>query len=255
MATGSFPSDPGNRKAVLVLRDHDIEKCGYERGAAQVLRDEEVYILQWPLRAERESPTALQHIVDAGLARPGHMLVQSPYNADIYEEATLAPQRFALEKHMHFSKLCMHLGAKEVVVEDIEERSRSEEKTLGLERSSFGAGAQFGGKRDQFTEFREQMMLRDEFEGGAADIAAAERLLQRTGLWADGKLRNLIEMRRDGKNQLMTRQLRLSLSTEANSNLNVVGRLELPAFLALSVDYRRVVKERKDYILSVTVRF
>ena len=39
------------------------------------------------------------------------MLVQSPYDPDTYEDASLAPQRFALAKLMYFSMLCMHLGA------------------------------------------------------------------------------------------------------------------------------------------------
>lgn len=255
MATGSFPRDPGNRKAVLVLRDHDIEKCSYERGAAQVLRDEEVYILQWPLRAERESSTALQHIVDAGLARPGHMLVQSPYNAEIYEEATLASQRFAIDKHMYFSELCKHLGAKEVLVEDIQEGSRSEECGVDLGAGRLGTTAQVGGKLDRLTKLRAQMSLRDEFEGGAADITAAEELLRRTGLLADPSMSALIKMRQGGRNQLKTRQLMLSLSTETKSNLKVVGRFKVPAFLKLSAEYDRVVEEQKDYILIVTVRF
>ena len=59
MATGSFPSDPSSRKAVLVLQEHDIEKCAYEPGAAQALLDEEAYVLQFPLRTQGEIPVAL----------------------------------------------------------------------------------------------------------------------------------------------------------------------------------------------------
>jgi len=255
MATGSFPSDPSSRKAVLVLQEHDIEKCAYEPGAAQALLDEEAYVLQFPLRTKSEIPVALQNIVDAGLARPGNMLVQSPYDIDSYEEAALAPQRFALAKHMYFSTLCMHLGAKEVVVEQIDLRTRSGKSTLDVKGERLGASAQVSVETEELEKFRAQMHLRDEFEGGPADVAAAERLLRRTGLLADPNMRTLVEMRRDGANQLKTRKLVLSLSSEAKSNLNVVGRLKVPAFVKLSAEYDRVVKEQQDYTLTVVVKF
>ena len=53
----------------------------------------------------------------------------------------------------------------------------------------------------------------------------------------------------------MTRKLVLSLSSEAKSNLNVVGRLKVPAFVKLSAEYDRVVREQYDYTLTVLVRF
>lgn len=255
MATGFFPNDPSSRKAVLVLQDHDIEKCAYVPGAAQALLDEEAYILQFPLRIQGDFPIALQNIVDAGLARPGNILVQSPYDIDSYEEAALAPQRFALAKHMYFSTLCMHLGAKEVVVEQVDLRTRSGKSTLDVKGERHGASAQVSIEAEELEKFRAQMHLRDEFEGGPADVGAAERLLRRTGLLADPNMRTLVEMRRVGANQLKTRKLVLSLSSETKNNLNVVARLKVPAFVNLSAEYDRVVKEQQDYTLTVVVRF
>jgi hypothetical protein len=255
MATGSFPSDPSSRKAILVLQQHDVEKCAYEPGAAQALLDEEAYVLQFPLRVQGETPAALQNLMDAGLARPGGMLVQSPYDVDTYEDAALAPQRFALAKHMYFSTLCMHLGAKEVSVEQIDLRTRTGKTTLDVKGERLGGSAQLTVESEELEKFRAQMHLRDEFAGGPPDVAAAERLLRRTNLWSDPNMRTLIEMRRDGSNQLMTRKLVLSLSSEAKSNLNVVGRLKVPAFVKLSAEYDRVVREQYDYTLTVLVRF
>lgn len=255
MATGSFPRDPSSRKAILVLQQHDLEKCAYVPGAAQSLLDEEAYVLQFPVRPQGEVSTALQNIVDAGLARPGTVLVQSPFDSDAYEEASLAPQRFALAKHMYFSTLCMHLGAKEVSVEQIDLRTRAGKTSVDVKGERLGASAQVSVEAEEIERFRAQMNLRDEFIGGPPDIAAADRLLRRTGLLADPNMRTLLEMRRDGLNQLLTRKLALSLSSEAKSNLNVVGRLKIPAFVRLSFEYDRVVREQHDYTLTVTVRF
>jgi hypothetical protein len=255
MATGSFPPDPSGRKAILVLQQHDIEKCAYEPGAAQTLLDEEAYVLPFPVRVPSDPPAALQNLLSSGLTRPGTVLVLSPYDPDSYEEASLAPQRFALAKHMYFSTLCMHLGAREVSVEQIDLRTRTGKTTLDVRGERLGGSAQLTVESEELEKFRAHMHLRDEFAGGPADLSAAERLLRSTGLWSDANMRTLFEMRRDGSNQLMSRKMALSLSSEAKSNLNVAGRLKIPAFVKLSAEYDRVLREQYDYTLTVQVRF
>lgn len=258
MTTYSFPDNPSNRKAVIVLPQHDIEKCAYEPGAAQLLLDEEAYVLQFPVRPHAEGSTALRNIIDAGLARAGTILIQSPFDPDVYEEASIATQRFALAKHMHFSMLCMYLGAKEVSVEQIDLRTKTGKISIDVKgEHSKIAGVKASVKTDaeELEHFRAQMNLLDEFTGGPPDVDAAERLLRRTGLLADPNMRSLIEMRREGTNQLLTRRLVLSLSSEARSNLNVVGRLKVPPFVKLSAEYDRLVSEHQDYTLTVLVRF
>ncbi len=255
MATGSFPDDPGSRKAILVLQQHDLERCAYEPGAAQSLLDEEAYVLQFPVRPHGELSMALRNVMDGGLARPGTVLVQSPFDPDSYEEASLAPQRFALAKHMYFSILCMHLGAKSVSVEQIDLRTHSGKTSVDMKGERLGAGVQVTVEAEELERFRAQMNLHDEFAGGSPDIAAADQLLRRTGLLADPNMRTLLEMRRGGANQLLSRKLVLNLSSEAKSNLNVVGRLKIPSFVKLSAEYDQVIKEQHDYTLTVFVKF
>jgi hypothetical protein len=255
MATGSFPDDPSSRKAILVLQQHDLEKCAYELGGTDFLFDAEAFVLPFPVRPQGEVSTALGSIIDAGLARPGAMLVQSPFDSNTYEEVSLAPQRFALAKHMYFSILCMHLGAKEVSVEQIDLRTKTGKTTVDIKGQRLAASAQVSVDAEELERFRAQMNLNDQFEGGPPDVSAAERLLRQTGLMADPNMRTLLEMRRDGANKLLTRKLVLSLSSEAKSNLNVVGRLKVPAFVKLSVDYGRVIQEQHDYTLTLVVKF
>lgn len=255
MATGSFTPDASGRKAVLVLTRHDIERCAYEPGAALALLDEETTVIQFPLRVEAQAPLALRNIHDAGLAQPGRLLVQSPFDPDTYEDVSDAAQRFALAKHMYFSTLCMHLGAKEVSVEQIDLRTRTGKTSVDVKGDRLGAGGGVSVQSEELERFRAQMHLHDEFAGGPPDVEAAERLLRRTGLWADANMRTLIEMRRDGTNQLKTRTLVLSLSSEAKSNLKVAARLKVPTFIKLSADRDRVVSEQHEYTLTVTVKF
>lgn len=254
MATGSFPDDPSSRKAILVLQQHDLETCAYEPDAAQLLLDDEAYVLQCPVRPQGEVSTALQNILDADLARPGAMLVQSPFDRDAYKEESLAPQSFALEKHMHFSTLCQYLGAKEISVEQIDLRTRSGKISVDVKGERLGASAQVSVEAEELERLRVQMNLHDEFAGGPPDVAAAEQLLRRTRLLADPYMRHLLEMRRYGANQLGKKTLVLSLSSEAKSNLNVVGRLK-PAFAKLTSGCNQDIQEQRDYTLTVLVRF
>lgn len=68
-------------------------------------------------------------------------------------------------------------------------------------------------------------------------------------------MKALVNMRREGPNQLMTRKLVLSLSSEAKSDLNVVGRLKILGFLKLAAEYDRVVREQYNYTITALVRF
>ena len=255
MTIGSFPDDPHQRKAILVLNAHDVEKCAYEPAAAQALLDEEAFVLQLPFRVDDTSPLALRNISDSRLARSGALLVQSPYDLDAYEEVTQAPQQFALAKHMYFSSLCMLLGAKEVSVEQIDLRTNTGKSTLNVKADGNKVAAELDVDRQNLEKLRAHMSLKDEFSGGPANLVSAERLLRQTGLWSDPNLRTLFEMRRGGTNQLKSRQVVLSLSSEAKSNLHVAGRLKVPSFIKLSADYKTAIHEQRDYSLTVLVRF
>ena len=52
-----------------------------------------------------------------------------------------AVERFALDKHMIFSELCMHLGAREVTVEQIDLKNTMGKTTVSVEGSLFMRGS------------------------------------------------------------------------------------------------------------------
>ena len=255
MSTGTFPTDSANRKVVIILHRHDIEKCTYEKGAAHILLDEEAYVLPYPLQTLGEDSVALRNIVDSNLARPGSMLIQSPYDPDIYEEASLSAERFALQKQMHFSNLCMYLGAKEVIVKQIDLETRTGKAALNAKGERLGVNAEVSAESEDLQKLSKEMHLHDKFKGSEPDVDLAEQLLRRTGLWSDPKMRTLLEMRRHGGNPIRSRELVISLSSEAKSNLNVVARLKIPTFVKVSTEYDKVVREHKDYSLTVVVKF
>jgi hypothetical protein len=253
--TSPFPSDPTARKAILVLGQHDFERCEYDPDGSEILTDDDVFVLAYPVRVEGEVPEALRNILRQNMARPGEILVQSPFDPDVYVPAGLAPERFALDKHMNVSMLCQLLGAKSFQVEQIDLRTSSGKATLILKGSKAGVGVSGSVEREQLETFKNQMTVSTAFAGAQPDIAAAEQLLHKTGLWSDPKLRALLEMRRGRSNTLLSQKIILSLSNEVQSNLNIAARAKIPNFVNVSAEYKKTVQNRNEYTVTMDMEF
>lgn len=252
MVTKPFPEDAQQRKAILVLDQSEIDRCRYEDGGSNLLLNEEVHVLKLPVQDPQK---IIQDIVDRGMVRRGAVLVQSPFDKDKYEDVTEAEELFALRKHMYFSTFCMYLGVREVRIEQIQLSKASETKTWNVEGDSIKGSGQISGERDELDAFRSQLTLVDTFEGGQANLEAAEEWLQQKRLLGDPNMSGLLDMRRSESNKLKSRTLTLNLSSETKRSLGVIGKLRFPPFIQLKADYKRIVQEQSEYTLTVKVRF
>lgn len=255
MATDSFPSDPNRRRTILILSQNDIERCEYEEGSAKLLDDDEIHVLRYPIPEQKETPIAIKNIIGIGAYRPGSILVQSPYDTDVYESFDLALQRFSLDKHMYFSTLCMHLGAKAVSVEQVSITEGSRKYSLDAGGEYKGIDVQVSGAREELDQLREKINLHDEYAGGEPDIDSAEKLLHRYQLWSDTAMRSLIEARRAERNPIKARNLTLNLSSETKRNLKIAGRSQVPALARLDANFNSSHEIKKELILTLSVKF
>lgn len=256
-------SDPSARRAILVLDQHDLEKRSYE-GDTSVFQERESLVVPLEEFKIRETNILMQNIWDAGLARSGLVLVQSPFELDVYESIDDAPQKFALAKYMYFSTLCLFLGARKVSVEHVEIRRDSDEIHLDVDGGfSFkGVKGKISGSVEQqkFQQFRSGLSLVDEFEGGEPDTEAAEKFLRSKHLITDSNMKTLLEMSRSTNNRIKKRRLVLNLSSESKHNLNIAGRLELelnvlPGGGSAGGSFDRKSTSTNEYILTVEVEF
>lgn len=251
-----FPLGPDSRRAILILKDEDIVRSEYESGIARKLLNEESFVLRFPIAQQGDVSPALKYIINARLANPGHILVQSPYNQDSYVDADGASQRFAIQKHMYFSLLCQCLGAKRVEVRQVDVISKSSKSSFSIEG---GKPAVAGGKASVEAKDAEKLTsslsLVDEFEGGEPDIPSAEALLNNTGLIADPNMHALLEMRRYASNRSLSRKFDVDLSSESKSNLKVAVGLNIPAYADGSAEYQHALAEQREYRLSYSVEF
>lgn len=251
MIDSEWPNEPHRRKTVLVLNQQDIDALSYKEGGADLLLNEEVYIL--PYSSQQSNPV-VQELIDSGLARPGAVLIQSPFEKNTYENSKRAVELFALDKHMHFSKLCSYLGAREVTVELIELKNTEGKETVSFSGSSLIGGGGVKAENEELASFKSQLSLYDTFPGGSPDVLAAQKLLKQTGLLSDANMRSLLALRQGQNNMLTSRKLHLNMTSEVQRNLNVLANLDL-LFLSLEAGYDRHVREQTEFILTVKVDF
>lgn len=251
----AFPSDPTARKAILVLGQHDFERCEYDPKGAEALTDDEIFVLPYPVQVDDTTPQALRSILSHNIARPGDLLVQSPFDLDEYAPAALAPERFALDKHMNVSLLCQLLGAKSFRVEQIDLQTSNGKASVELKGAKGPINVSGGVEIEQLDTFKNQMSVDVAFGGSAPNIEAAESLLQRTGLWSDPKLRALVQMRRERENVLLSHKIVISLSSEVQSNLRIAARAKIPSFVNISADCKKSLVNRNEYTVTTEITF
>lgn len=253
MTDSTWPDEPYRRKTVFVLNQTDIDALRFEKDGPELLLDEETYILPYP---PQQSTPVVQDLVNSGIARPGTVLIQSPFDKDMYQNSTQAVERFALDKHMHFSTLCMYLGAREVTIEQIKCKNTKDETNVSL-----GGGVPLRGSADgeiknkELASLGEKLVLKDKFPGGSPDVSAARELLRRTGLLGDPTMRSLLDLRQNSNNPIINREIELNLTTETQRNLSVLSNLNVPAYLSLEAGYDRHVHEQTEFTLKIKVDF
>jgi len=246
-----FPEDPRRRRAVLVLEQHEIDKL-HHSGDTEIFGDPHTHVIT---TLERPEPNelALSTIVDNGLDNAGTVLVQSPFNPDIYVDAEQAAEQFALTKQTLFLNFCQLLGATRVSVRQITSEDRDKTETLKVEGGRAEMSASVKGARNESERLAARLSLLDELEGGLPDLAGAEAFLREHRLGGDQVMRSLLQAR-SAQNAIRRRTVTLNLSTEAKNSLNVAGKLQIPT-VYLSCDYKKVVAERKNYELQMEVEF
>lgn len=243
---------------MVVLDENTINECLYDMSPDDraFLFDAQSHVVQYPLSPDEPDSLVLQNIMDADLLKPGSVLLQSPYDRNQYVEVTQAQDHFAVEKLRHFSRLCQYLGARSVVVEQVEVSTES--SSVVHELNGKTPVADFGVKVDnkQSGSLARRFSINTSFRGGVSNTEAAEKYLRSKQLWGDIVMRSLVEQCADQENRILEQKVTLSLSSESKRSLGVVAKLKLPAKgLGLTAGYLSSVESSQEYTLTLTVSF
>lgn len=248
-----WPDEPSRRKVVMILKPEDIEALRFDEDGPALLLNEEMHILS----SHPSNPDPdVQRLIDQGLVKPGAILVQNPFDKNLYQDKPEAVEQFALAKHLYFSTLCGLLGAREVEIKQIRQKKGEREHSVSFEGGIPKAGLEGSEESKELESFRSRLALKDEFEGSEPDVEAATELLEQIGLSGDPNMSGLLRIFQSQKIRIKSRTLDLSLTTEVNRNLKVLANLKVPQFLAsLEADYDSKEQEQTEYTLNITVKF
>ncbi len=245
----SWPDNPSCRKIVLVLDQDDINDLD-ER--AEILTNEEIHILS--SRPAQPNP-AVQILIDQGLVTSGSVLVQNPFDKNLYYRKSEASEKIAVAKFLHFTTLCSHLGAREVKVEKIELNKEDRVKNDSVKSSAPALSSALGRKKEISSSLADRLLVTQEFDGGEPNIQAATELLQRTGLSNEPVFEDMLNKALIN-NKSKSSRIKLTLTTEGHQNSNILTKLKLtkpPIGLEANLDRKK--HEVEEYTLDIAVKF
>ncbi|HEY9826775.1 MAG TPA: hypothetical protein V6D19_15140 [Stenomitos sp.] len=242
---------PKKRKAILVISPHELTRLEFTTGGNDLLLSEQIYLLD----SSGEVTSSLEKkLDDSGLLEPGNLLIQNPYDTSDYVILDKASSTFALTKYLHFTTLCGLLGAREVIVEQIEVKTLTGRQVFkGSLNNPFTEG-KMEGVNTTFEEIRNNIKLQSKFGGGEPNIEEADDHLRQYQLSNDISMKSLIDQRK-GTNPIKSRELILSLSEESKKNLKAITDIKVPVYANLQAQLEQIKKEVYEFTLSVKVEF
>ena len=155
---------------------------------------------------------------------------------------------------MLLTEICQKLGAVSVQADNIKTESRTQQVDAGLKVKTPVQSVEATTNYSEEQRIRDRMEMHHTFQGGPADIDAANKVLAAAGLHSDTELSSLVKLR-TGDNSLVTRTTRLSLTKEASQNLRVAAKWAGAPLTNVSSNFSMRVQQNSEVTLSVTIKF
>lgn len=242
---------PLKRKAILVLSPEDLTRLEYAPQGNKLFLNEQLCILELTNKLDG---SLARRIESSGLLETGILLIQSPYDTSDYVPLDRAPSIFALTKYLHFTTLCGLLGAREVLVEQIEVKTLKGKQLFKGSLDSLYLTGNLKGESKLFEEIRNNIGIKSKFDGGQPNLEEAEAHLYKYHMLNDISMKSLIEQRK-GRNPIKSRELTLSLSEESRKTLRVISDIRIPTHADLQAQLEQIRKEVYEFTLTIKVEF
>lgn len=247
----SLPEKPSQRRIIVVLEEAAYDRLSYDPQASEWIRPE-VAALLWP--AELDDPLALE-LERRSLARPGEVLIQSPYDMQEYAPLDEAAELFGQQKFALFSRLCQMLGARDVAVVAMQEERNGELRSVEVKagRGPIKTSASYRG--EGLDRLAANLSWRDVYQGADPQIREAKEFLRDRGLQGDPVLSSLIESREDGHNRHNSRDLTVDLTRESDRTLTAAAGLKIPVALELAGNFHKKEFHHSKFRVQYRVEF
>ena len=249
MSNHAFPQE--TRRVILVLDRHDLETHQYDEPLS-VLSDPEVFVLPFPIPSSIEHPF-VESLKRYQLLRPGRVLIQNPFEPDIYADFEEAQEQFALVKCMKLSHLSAVVGASSFVVESVDETYNDDTVSMNNTAELADLNLSSGGAYSKLKKQRAQIEFKDTFRPITPNLAHAQEILNNTGLIADPTARELVAIAQLGN--IRERRFSYSLTRETRANLDVAARISLPPYIHIGTKICNSKYINREISMTVTIRF
>lgn len=246
-----IPKDPERRKAIVCLNNTDIQ-ARKEVGDTTMkdLADiPGVYVLALPSEL---SNTILEPF--RLLAVHGKILIQDPFDTDAYLDLSKVQETLLLAKYYHLSTLSMHLGAREVKVEQVDFWKTTGEHLYRFSGKNIQALGDIDGQNTHSRLIRQSLELHDTYKDNPLNLTKAEEYFHHHHLSQDINLANLL--RAGGSGQMKSRRFSFNLSQEMGSQMKIASQILLPTLLtSLEANYQKIVEEEVDCSVTIEIKW
>lgn len=201
--------------------------------------------------------------------RVGNVLAKTGYT-DQFGPIDDFAEDHAIRKYRLWVQLCIALGAKKVVINNIEDVLIESQDKFDLDASVSGkapiGSAEMGLKRksnEMNDEINKKILgLAAEATGGPPNLAAAEEILTRYDLFKDDMFRSIFDMRKIETNQLIKHEFTLDFTKDMKRMFDSSTKAKLSAMskiykgrIDVSVASNLIEKSRTAMKLSIIVEF
>lgn len=246
-----IPNNPERRKVIMVLSNQKFNSLRIEDDNG-LRANPNVCLVNY------DSITSDYGILERikPLISPNIVLIQSPYNSDIYELSDDAIYKFSLSKHVIASQLFRLLGCRELEVIQLDIQGEIETRQFNLKENHplIETGIQSLSVNEK--SLLSEVTLKEVYKGSKPRIQEAEDYLAKHYLTNEINLMGLVEKCRDNDNKLCEYNLKVNLTQESKSTLDFLVNLSIPSyFVEVNTKISTIKQHKTQYKVTYKALF
>jgi hypothetical protein len=198
-----------------------------------------------------DSSHFLQHNV-----LPDEILIQSPFDEDIYIPATEALYSFSIAKHHLVSELYQFLGCTHLEISQIDIIGEKATRLMKLQINHPAVSVSGSAATIDELSICSGFELFEDYSGSVMDVASANSFLTQNGLSGDNDLVSLIRKRNNSINKLKNHSIKVTLTSESRRSLDIITAVSVPPLSAnLDAAFQRIKETRREYRVTYQALF
>lgn len=246
-----IPTNHDRRKVIMVLSKQDINNLrtedddGLRSNPNVCLIDYDSLVTNYGI-LESMRPVLAPNIV----------LIQSPYNTDLYEIGADAMYKFSVSKHVIVTQIFRLLGCRKLQVVQLDFEGTKVSRQLKIVAEHPELTAEFQRLSYNEKNLYSEVKLDEVYDGYKPKIQQAYDYLKKHYLANDSNLKGLIEKRSDEDNKMQEYNFEVSLTQETKHTLEFLGKVSIPQFLVkLQANISSTTENKTQYKVTYHAEF